>query len=158
MSQPGQLYLEDFSIGEVFTGRRRVVTHDDFQHFAALTGDAHPIHYDSDYASRTRFGKPVAHGLLVMAWSALGATELSQRLEASMIALVEQGCRFTAPVFVGDGITPSFVIESIDTPDGGRSGRIRMAVDMVKDDGTSCFKGFHTYQMQRRSPQSEQSA
>ena len=44
-----------------------------------MTGDAHPIHYDDDYAAKTRYGKRLAHGLLVMSMTALGATSMSPR-------------------------------------------------------------------------------
>lgn len=150
MSSAPQLYLDDFHIGDRFFGSSREVVQSDFQRFADLTGDAHPIHYDVEYAKQTRFERPLAHGLLLMAWSALGATELSQQVEGSMVAFIEQGCRFTAPVFVGDSIRPEFIVESIDASEGRVGGRLRFAVRMVKGDGTVCFSGFHVYQLLRK--------
>lgn len=41
--------------------------------FAALTGDAHPLHYDPELSRSTRFGQPVAHGLHLAALTALCA-------------------------------------------------------------------------------------
>lgn len=70
-----------------------------FVAFSTLTGDQHPIHYDPAYAKNTRFGRPITHGLHLMALTALGATSLSEQLEESMVALLEQGCRFLRPVF-----------------------------------------------------------
>ena len=72
--------------------------------FAKLTGDDHPIHYDAEYAKQTRFGKPVAHGLLLMAHTALGATTLTRHVEDAIIAFVGQDCRFLKPVVIGDHI------------------------------------------------------
>ena len=37
----------------------------DFDRFAALSGDDNPIHVDPDFAARTKFGKTVAHGMLL---------------------------------------------------------------------------------------------
>src|SRR5215475_9707434 len=101
MDDSSQLYFDDFTLGERFRSPGRTLGDAHFLLFAGLTGDNHPIHYDEDYARRTQFGARVAHGLLVMAMSALGASAYAQRLEASMIAFVEQGCRFRKPVLLG---------------------------------------------------------
>lgn len=37
----------------------------DFDRFAQLSGDDNPIHTDPEFSARTRFGRPVAHGLLL---------------------------------------------------------------------------------------------
>jgi acyl dehydratase len=37
----------------------------DFDRFAALSGDDNPIHVDPDFSARTRFGRTVAHGMLL---------------------------------------------------------------------------------------------
>jgi acyl dehydratase len=58
-----QLYLEDFSKGQIFSSPPRTLTEADVLGFAALTGDAHPLHYDDEYAKTTRFGRPIVHGL-----------------------------------------------------------------------------------------------
>jgi len=94
MDGDGQLYLADFALGDRFRSPGHTLGEAHFLLFSGLTGDNHPIHYDEDYARQTRFGARVAYGLLVMAMSALGASPLAQRLETSMIAFLEQGCRF----------------------------------------------------------------
>jgi 3-hydroxybutyryl-CoA dehydratase len=81
-----QLFLEDFSKGQIFPGHPRKITKADVLSFAALTGDKHPIHYDDEYAKSTRFGRPIVHGLHLMALTALGAAPLSEQLKRSMIA------------------------------------------------------------------------
>lgn len=43
----------------------RAFTQDDFDSFAAVSGDNNPIHVDPEFSSRTRFGRTVAHGLLI---------------------------------------------------------------------------------------------
>jgi len=37
----------------------------DFDRFARLSGDDNPIYRDPDFSARARFGRPVAHGLLL---------------------------------------------------------------------------------------------
>jgi acyl dehydratase len=43
----------------------RVLTQSDFDAFAELSGDDNPIHVDEDFSARTRFGRTVAHGMLL---------------------------------------------------------------------------------------------
>jgi 3-hydroxybutyryl-CoA dehydratase len=45
-----QRYLDDFMPGEVFKSVPQILSDKHFAAFAAMTGDAHPLHYDADYA------------------------------------------------------------------------------------------------------------
>jgi acyl dehydratase len=47
---------------ETFT---RSFTQKDFDRFARLTRDNNPIHVDPDFSARTRFGRTVAHGMML---------------------------------------------------------------------------------------------
>ena len=40
------------------------LTAEDVQKFADLSGDFNPLHVESEFASKTDFHKPVAHGML----------------------------------------------------------------------------------------------
>jgi acyl dehydratase len=140
-----QLYFEDFAPGQHWPGQERRLDGAAFRAFATLTGDAHPIHYDADYARGTRFGAPVAHGLLVAAIGALGATALSPRLESSMVAFLEQGMRFLAPVLEGDTIRTAFEVESTRPSRDGSRGVVRFIVRVSNAAGTLVAEGFHAY-------------
>lgn len=78
----------------------KVFTQAMFDAFARLSGDDNPIHVDPEFASGTRFGRPVAHGMFL--YSVLcgvlhdqfpGAIQLSQ----SMI--------FPNPTYAGEPVT-----------------------------------------------------
>ncbi|MCX7200266.1 MAG: MaoC/PaaZ C-terminal domain-containing protein [Proteobacteria bacterium] len=140
-----QLYFEDFAPGQHWPGQERRLDGAAFRAFATLTGDAHPIHYDADYARGTRFGAPVAHGLLVAAIGALGATALSPRLESSMVAFLEQGMRFLAPVLEGDTVRTAFEVESTRPSRDGSRGVVRFIVRVSNAAGTLVAEGFHAY-------------
>jgi acyl dehydratase len=122
-----------------------------FRAFADLTGDAHPIHYDADYAKATRFGRPIAHGLLLAAYTALGATKLSERLEGSMVAMLETGFRYRAPVFAGDVLTSRFEVAEVRRSAGKDTGVIRFNVFLTNAAGETVIEGTHTYLMRARS-------
>lgn len=145
----GQLYAEDLIPGLQFQGKAVVLSAEHFSGFARLTGDAHPLHYDDAYAAQTRFKRPIGHGLLLMAMTALGATAMSQRLEGAMIAFLEQGARFLRPVFVGDRVRAQFTVDTVDMkPD---KGIIRFSVRLQNEAEETLLDGHHTYMIRRRA-------
>ena len=148
MDDAGQRYFDDFTLGERFQSPGRTLGDAHFLLFAGLTGDNHPIHYDEDYARRTQFGARVAHGLLVMAMSALGASAYAQRLEASMIAFVEQGCRFRKPVLLGDTVHAEFEVAGLERK--GDRGVLRLRVSLLNQRGEAVLEGHHVYLLRCR--------
>jgi len=141
-------YFEDCQVGETFHRRAKTITDAHFLFFAGLTGDHHPIHYDDEYAKTTRFGKRVAHGLLLTALTAVGASSLSSVLEGSMIAFVEQSTRFLKPVLIGDTITPELeVSEVIPKTDVGL---LRLTTRVKNQRGETVLEGMHAYLIKKR--------
>jgi 3-hydroxybutyryl-CoA dehydratase len=148
MDNDGQLYFDDFKLGDRFRSPGRTLGEAHFLLFAGLTGDNHPIHYDEDYARQTRFGARVAHGLLVMAMSALGASAQAQRLESSMIAFLEQGCRFLKPVLLGDSVHAEFEVAGLERK--GDRGVLRLRITLVNQRGEEVVEGHHLYLLRCR--------
>lgn len=146
----GQLYLDDFQVGDMFAGEWKIVTQEDFLAFARLTGDAHPIHYDEDYARKTRFGRRLAHGLLVVSLTALGATSMSRRVEESMVAFGEEAFRFLKPVFVDDEVRSEFEVAAVKSRPDRDVGTVRFEVRLVGRDGMAFAEGHHIYLFKRR--------
>jgi len=154
MPRTKQLFADDLAVGFVFRGEATALTSEHFSQFAALTGDKHPIHYDAAFAAKTKFGRPVAHGLLLTAMTALGATSFSEALEDAMVALVEQQMRFLHPAFEGDVLTPKFAVVSNKPSTGGRTAIVEFSVGLSNQAGKQILKGRHVYLL-RRSPRSE---
>lgn len=146
-----QFYADDFVTGLQFQGSPRTVTDESFRIFAEMTGDDHPIHYDAEYARQTRFKKPVAHGLLLMGMTALGATDMSDALSESMVAFVRQDCRFLQPVFVGDVVTSHFEVESVERKTSGDAAIVTFSIKLVKEPGITVLEGHHAYQIRYRT-------
>ena len=145
-----QLFLEDFAPGQIFPGASRHITHDDVLAFAALTGDKHPIHYDDDYAKATRFGRPIVHGLHLMALTALGAAPLSEQLKDSMVAMLEQRAAFRRPVFKDDVVGSQFEIESVESRPEKDWGMLAIKVTLINQHGDVVLEGRHLYRIRRR--------
>jgi 3-hydroxybutyryl-CoA dehydratase len=147
---PAQLFLEDFRPGQIFAGTARKVTEADVLSFAALTGDKHPLHYDDDYARTTRFGRPVVHGLHLMALTALGAAALSEQLKVAMIAFLEQQCLFQKPVFKDDTLLPQFEIEGTERAPGKDWGKLKLKVRLINQQDEVVLEGRHIYRIKAR--------
>jgi 3-hydroxybutyryl-CoA dehydratase len=146
-----QLFLEDFSAGQTFPGHPRKITGEDVLAFAALTGDSHPLHYDDDYAETTRFGRPIVHGLHLMALTALGATAFSGRLKDSMIAFLEQQAWFRKPVFKDDTLRPQFEIEAVEHKPGRQWGTLTIKVRLTNQRDEVVLEGRHVYRVSCRA-------
>ena len=141
-------YLEDFQVGEHFHIPAKTLTDAHFVCFAGLTGDQHPIHYDDAYAKTTRFGKRVAHGLLLTALTAVGASTLSSLLEGSIVAFVEQSARFLKPVFIGDTITPELEVSEVLPKTN--VGLLRLTTRVTNQRGETVLEGMHAYLIKKR--------
>ena len=152
MADDTQLYLEDFSKGQTFSSPQRTITEADVLGFAALTGDAHPLHYDDEYAKTTRFGRPIVHGLHLMALTALGAAAFSERLQASMIALLQQQASFWKPVFKDDTLRPQFEVESIEHKSGMEWGKLAIKVRLINQRDEIVVEGRHVYRILCKTP------
>ncbi len=101
----------------------------DFDQFARLSGDNNPIHVDPDFSSRTRFGRTVAHGLLLC--SVLRGL-IEQLLPGG--SLLDQSVMFPAPTFAGERMC--FSVTVINTDD--RWTDIKLEVSRIEDGTVTC--------------------
>ena len=146
-----QLFADDLVIGQTFVGEARTIGDEQFGLFARLTGDNHPIHYDDAFAAKTRFGKRLAHGLLLMSMTALGATAISRQLQEAMVAFVAQSCRFIKPIFVGDTVKSRFEVVAIVHKPHRNTSLVRFNVRLMNQAGEIVLEGEHAYFLRRRS-------
>ena len=145
-----QLFADDLMPGLRFEGESKTLTVEMFAGFAALTGDRHPIHYDEAHAAQTPFGRPIAHGLLLAALTALGATRMSDQLRDCMIAMLEERLEFLKPAFVGDVVVPRFEVVAVKPSSSGRVARVEIVVGLTNQAGEQVVAGRHCYLLRRR--------
>ncbi|MDH4120907.1 MAG: MaoC/PaaZ C-terminal domain-containing protein [Deltaproteobacteria bacterium] len=99
-----RIYFEDLALGQTFTTPERTITQADVDLFAQLSGDHNPIHTDAEFCKHTPFGRPVAHGLLVVGVLS-GLIEQTGLFEGTLIAMRRiTELEFNRPVFPGDTI------------------------------------------------------
>ncbi len=78
--------------------------------YAELTGDYNPLHFDEDFARRTRFGALVVQGGLT---TGLLHALVAMDLPGPGSVFLSQQWKFTAPVFIGDTITAEAEVLSV---------------------------------------------
>jgi acyl dehydratase len=107
----------------------KVLSQTDFDEFADLSGDNNPIHTNPEYCADTRFGKTVAHGLLLC--SVLRG--LIDRLIPGG-KLSEQSVMFPAPTYAGEPM--HFAVTQTDSNDGCFN--FELQVKRIKDNVVTC--------------------
>jgi 3-hydroxybutyryl-CoA dehydratase len=87
------------------------VTEDDVKQFSIISGDINPIHLDDEYAKETRFGKRIAHGILVASHiSAL----IANKLPGEGSIYLSQSLKFLSPVYLNDTIKTKVKVIEIE--------------------------------------------
>ena len=92
------LAYEDLSVG-LSELVMKTVTDQDVVGFADISGDQNPIHLCDLYASKTRFGQRIAHGLYT---ASLISAVIGTRLPGPGAVYLSQTLNFKAPVRIGD--------------------------------------------------------
>ncbi len=102
-------YFEDLAVGmtDVYS---RTITESDIVLFCGISGDTNPLHLNHEYAQRTRFGGPIAHGMLS---ASLISTVLGTKLPGPGAVYMSQNCRFRAPVRAGDTVVARATITAL---------------------------------------------
>jgi 3-hydroxybutyryl-CoA dehydratase len=98
-----------FKIGDSATVTK-IITEADIQTFGDLTGDHNPLHFDQDHAKRTRFGRPISHGMMT---GSLFSPIIAHQLPGEGAIYLSQSLKFVAPVFAGDTITATLTVTRI---------------------------------------------
>jgi len=88
----------------------RIITQQDVETFARITGDYNPLHLEEDFADRTIFKGRIVHGMLV---ASLISAALSRFY--GVVVYLSQSLSFLKPVRAGDRIEATVeVVEKIE--------------------------------------------
>ena len=103
-------FIEDLNPGmsESYT---RTVTEADVDLFGAVTGDLNPLHFNEEYAKGTVFKGRIAHGMLTTSYL---STVLGTKMPGPGAIFVSAAVRFKAPVRIGDTVTATCTVRSIN--------------------------------------------
>ncbi len=102
--------IEEITIG-MSASTDHLVTEADVINFAEISGDHNPVHLDEEYAQSSRFGRRIAHGLFGASFfSGLFGT----RLPGRGCVYAAQNLKFRRPVYIGDTVTATITVLSVD--------------------------------------------
>jgi 3-hydroxybutyryl-CoA dehydratase len=90
--------------------RTTTITDEMIRTFAALTGDSNPVHLDDAYAASTRFGRRIAHGMIV---AGLISAAIANDLPGPGTVYLSQTLQFKGPVYPGDTIRTTVEVKKI---------------------------------------------
>lgn len=114
---------------------QRQVEPDTIRQFVEVSGDTNPLHTDADYAARTRFKRPIAHGMIGAAFiSAAMATRLSP---GHVIVYLGQDLEFVAPVYEYDVLTVTCTVTAVEP----RRNRVRVDTTVTNQDSAEVIRG-----------------
>ena len=132
------LVFEDIEVGQVWTSPSRAITEADVSNFAWLTGDFNRLHMDEEFASRTPFRRPIAHGLLGLSFVA-GLGSESPLVDTSAFLGINDW-KFLQPIYFGD--TVYVKTEAIaKQPRGRRHGLVTWKRQLINQDNDVVQEG-----------------
>lgn len=125
--------IKEIQVGDTasFT---KTISESDVYSFAGITGDMNPMHVNECYAKGTKFGKRIAHGILVIG---LISNVLGNQLPGPGGIYVKQSYTFLNPTFIGDTITAN--VEVIDKDES--KNRVWLRTYCVNQDGILVVDG-----------------
>ena len=122
----------------------KTVSESDVYLFAGITGDLAPNHVDEVFMRRTRYGRRIAHGALLIGFMSTASTMLVERRGGpagaeTPVSLGYDRIRFTAPVFLGDTITVTYTVAEVDPT----RRRARSAIEVTNQKGETVAVAEH---------------
>lgn len=112
----------------------RTISESDVYLFAGITGDLNPAHTNEEYAKNTHFKTRIAHGMLS---AGLISAVLGMHLPGPGTIYTGQTLKFLAPVHIGDTITATAEIKSLDL----ERNRVVLTTTCTNQEGTVVVTG-----------------
>ena len=101
MNKERDLKYEDIKVGDVFNFDD-VVDEIKIKKFAEISGDYNPLHVDKNYAKKTKFKKPIVHGMLAASFF---STLVGMYCPGKRALYISQDIRFRQPISIGETVT-----------------------------------------------------
>ena len=97
----------------------KTVGETDIYLFAGITGDFSVNHVNEQYMARSKYGKRIAHGALIVGYMSTCSTMMIDQCQGTAlgetpVSLGYDKVRFLGPVFIGDTVTLTYTIAEVD--------------------------------------------
>jgi len=134
--QPGWQgrYFEDFTVGDIYRSRLgRTITETDNIQFTMITNNTNQIHFNTHYAARTEFRRPLVNSALTLSVVAgLAVIDVSEH----GFALGWDGITLPNPVYPGDTIyAETTVLETRESKSRPTQGVVKVRTRGINQDG-----------------------
>lgn len=143
-------FFEDFAIGDIYRHPLgRTVTEADNTWFTLLTMNTSQMHFNTQHAARSEFGRPLVVSTLTVA-IAVGqsVTDLTQNAFAN---LGWDEIRMTHPVFAGDTLySESLVLEKRESASRPHAGIVTVKTRTLNQDGDEVCSFKRTFYVYKR--------
>ena len=98
----------------------KTVGETDIYLFAGITGDFSVNHVNEQYMARSKYGKRIAHGALIVGYMSTCSTMMIEQCQGTAqnetpVSLGYDKVRFLGPVFIGDTVTLTYTIAEVDS-------------------------------------------
>jgi acyl dehydratase len=90
--------------------RTQTVTAHEVELYAQITGDRNPLHFDADFAARTRFGRLVAQGGIA---SGMLNALVAMDMPGPGTVFLSQTLTYKAPTYLDDTLTAEIEVLSL---------------------------------------------
>jgi acyl dehydratase len=114
--------------------RSLTLTAEHVRTFAEMSGDHNPLHFDTAFAARTKFGRLVVQGGLT---TGLLHALVAMDMPGPGTVFLSQNWKFTAPVYIDDTITAEAEVLSVHPS----KPVTQLRVQITRADGTTVLEG-----------------
>ncbi|MGN0639968.1 MAG: MaoC family dehydratase [Oscillospiraceae bacterium] len=131
------MFLDEIKVGEKIKIAPAVVEEEEMLAFSRRFNNI-PIHTDKDYAKTTKFGKPIASGIMsfLIVWANYVQMDFAGE---QLIAGKSSKIDWFKPVFAGDVLTGTAEVTAI-TPRNEYNGVLEVTIDVFNQSGELVLK------------------
>lgn len=121
------------NVGYAFV-EKFIISEEQVLKFAQATGDFNPLHLDKQYCLKTRFGRPIAHGLL---GAAVFTRVYGNIFPGEGTIYVSQTLEFKRPIFMNIEYTSKFKVSAFN------ASKKRLTIDcqVIDNEENVCING-----------------
>lgn len=121
-----------YFVGQKINYKKRIIE-SEVNKYAEVSGDFNPIHLDSQYARKTRFGKKVVHGMLLAGYV---SKLIGNDFPGQGTIYISQELKFIRPTYIGD-----YINIVIDVKEIRRKNRLVLKTSIYSAEGKLLVDG-----------------
>ena len=97
----------------------KTVGESDVYMFAGISGDFAVNHVNEQYMARSKYGRRIAHGVLMLAFASTCSTLMIDKCHGTAgdetpVSLGYDRIRFLGPVYIGDTVSLTYTVAEVD--------------------------------------------